>query len=428
MFNRHTLHIGLAVGLTLAALILLIANLHSTAASSSTVLVSAVYYDTYPTDEPDESFRLINVSASAVDLTNWTVSDGEGIITLTGNLSPSSSIWVANQAISFTLEFGFPPDFEYGADSDPAVPDLGRRGTVSLSNDGDELVLQDSTSTIVDSVVWEGGNPAWTGWSGATIVPYDQGFFGIEGQVLYRKLNQQTGLPTPDTDTASDWAQATDDNINGKKVMYPGWDLSRYFQTAKFTQTAVITYLIAPDHIFVHVRQAISSATTSIRYEGYTLDNAELGQALAARAAAGVSVTVLLEGAPVGGVGDQDKWACQQIENAGGQCWFMINDSTVSPPIHDRYVYQHAKFMIVDDKWLLTGSENLNYSSMPSDDKSDGTSGRSYRKLGETGANPNADLVQFHLFTDMSDLRQSRHLVVDRCQRADLARGGCVPA
>jgi cardiolipin synthase len=88
-----------------------------------------------------------------------------------------------------------------------------------------------------------------------------------------------------------------------------------------------------------------------------------------------VSVTVLLEGGPVGGVGDQDKWVCQQIENAGGQCWFMINDSTVSPPIHDRYAYQHAKFMIVDDKWLLTGSENLNYSSMPSDDKSDGTSG-----------------------------------------------------
>jgi cardiolipin synthase len=320
MLNRHALHISLAVGLALAALILLIANLHPTAASSSTVLVSAVYYDTYLSGEPDESFRLINISASAVDLTNWTIGDGEGIITLTGQLSPGSSIWVANQAMSFTLESGFPPDFEYGADSDPAVPNLGRRGTVSLSNDGDELVLQDSAGAIVDSVVWEGGDPAGTGWVDETIVPYDQGFFGIEGQILYRKLDQQTGRPVPDTDTASDWAQATDDNINGKKVMYPGWDLERYFQTA------VVTYLIAPDNIFANVRQVISSATTSIRYEGYTLNNAELGQALAARAAAGVSVTVLLEGAPVGGVGDQDRWVCQQIENAGGQCWFMIND------------------------------------------------------------------------------------------------------
>lgn len=31
--------------------------------------------------------------------------------------------------------------------------------------------------------------------------------------------------------------------------------------------------------------------------------------------------------------------------------------------------------MIVDDQWRLTGSENLNCSSMPADDKSDGTSG-----------------------------------------------------
>ena len=179
----------------------------------------------------------------------------------------------------------------------------------------------------------------------------------------------------PDTDTYHDWAQATDDNINGKKVLYPGWDLERYFQTAKFTQTAVITYLIAPDNIFENVRQAISQTNTSLRYEGYTFDNAELGLAMAARAAAGVSVTVLLEGAPVGGIGDQDKWVCQQIENAGGQCWFLINDTSASPPIHDRYAYQHAKFMIIDDRWLLTGSENLQYTSMPSDDKSDGTSG-----------------------------------------------------
>ena len=31
--------------------------------------------------------------------------------------------------------------------------------------------------------------------------------------------------------------------------------------------------------------------------------------------------------------------------------------------------------MIIDERWLLTGSENLNYTSMPADDKTDGTSG-----------------------------------------------------
>lgn len=144
-----------------------------------------------------------------------------------------------------------------------------------------------------------------------TINPCTTGSIGSTGQILYRKWDQATGLPVPDTNTYHDWAQATDDNLNGKKVLRPGWDLDRYFQTAKFTQTAVITYLIAPDNIFENVRLAISQAQTSLRYEGYTFDNADLGLALAARVAAGVSVTVLLEGWPVGGIGDQDKWVCQ---------------------------------------------------------------------------------------------------------------------
>jgi phosphatidylserine/phosphatidylglycerophosphate/cardiolipin synthase-like enzyme len=282
---------------------------------------------------------------------------------------------VSQTAVSFTVEFGFAPAFEYGSDSDGTVPNLAISGTMSLGNSGDELLLRDNAGLLIDSVVWETGDTTGTGWNGIPITPYDQGSFGIEGQILYRKPSQLTGRPIGDTDSATDWAQATDDNINGKKVLYPGWDLDRYFQTAQFTQTAVITYLVAPDHIFLYVQQAINEATSSIRYEGYTFDNADLGQALATRAAAGVSVTVLLEGAPVGGIENQDKWVCQQIEQAGGQCWYMVNDSAATPPIHDRYAYQHSKVLIVDSKWLLTGSENFNYSSMPSDNKSDGTSG-----------------------------------------------------
>lgn len=375
MRERHLRLAFLACFAALVLIVITIFGLHAASATSSTILIAAVYYDTYLPSEPDESFQLTNVSANAVDLSNWSVTDGEGTITLTGSLDARASIWIANRAVSYTLEFGYPPDYEYGGNTDPTVPDLARQGNFTLANSGDELMLKNSATVIVDSVVWGTGSITGTGWSGATINPYTQGSFGAEGQILYRKLEQHSGQPVADTDTYHDWAQATDDNINGKKVLYPGWDLERYFQTAKFTQTAVITYLIAPDNIFENVRQAISQTNTSLRYEGYTFDNAELGLAMAARAAAGVSVTVLLEGAPVGGVGDQDKWVCQQIENAGGQCWFLINDTSASPPIHDRYAYQHAKFMIIDDRWLLTGSENLQYTSMPSDDKSDGTSG-----------------------------------------------------
>jgi hypothetical protein len=223
----------------LALLVLLLAALAPSAANSasSSVLITAVYYDTYLADEPDEAFRLMNASESAVDLTDWTATDGptEGTITLTGTLTAGESIWIARQADEFTLEFGFPPDYEYGAETDPMVPNLTTSGSFALANTGDQVVLKDAGGVIVDSVVYEDGDPTGTGWSGPGIYPYggdtvgierfaqgEQGVeaFGKEGQVLYRKLDQATGLPVPDTHPAADRVQATAieddglDNIN----------------------------------------------------------------------------------------------------------------------------------------------------------------------------------------------------------------------
>jgi phosphatidylserine/phosphatidylglycerophosphate/cardiolipin synthase-like enzyme len=188
-------------------------------------------------------------------------------------------------------------------------------------------------------------------------------------------LDQATGLPVLDTDTIVDWAQDPNDPINGRKLRYPGWDLERYFFTTRFTETATITYTVAPDNIYDAVLAEINRATSSIYYEGYTLTNADLVDAMVSRLQAnpGMTVTVLLEGGPVGGINDQEKWACQQIESTGGQCWFMYTDDTTD--VHNRYRFQHGKWMIIDEAMLLTGSENMTYSSMPADDKSDGTLG-----------------------------------------------------
>jgi hypothetical protein len=211
--------------------------------ASTTILTSAVYYDTYLTNEPEEAFRLLNISGSAVDLINWTATDGEGTFTLQDTLPAGASIWVARQAVSFIEEFGFAPDYEYEADTDPAVPDLARSGAFELANTGNQIILKDDGGNIVDSVVYEAADPTGTGWIGPGINPYrgdsvglerfaegdlDVEAVGLEGQVLYRKLDQATGWPIADTDTAADWAQATTiegnglDNINGKKVQYPG--------------------------------------------------------------------------------------------------------------------------------------------------------------------------------------------------------------
>jgi hypothetical protein len=124
--------------------------------ASSTILITAVCYDTYLTGEPDEAFRLMNVSGAPVDLTNWTVTDGpsEGTITLQDPLPAGESIWITREAIAFTAEFGFSPDYEYDPDTDdPAVPNLATTGSFLLANDGDEIVVKNSSGDLIDSIV-----------------------------------------------------------------------------------------------------------------------------------------------------------------------------------------------------------------------------------------------------------------------------------
>jgi hypothetical protein len=377
------------LGLLLVLLVTLVAP--SARSSSTTILMTAVYHDTYLSGEPDEAFRLMNASSSAENLAGWTVTDGEGTVTLAGILEAGQSVWVTREAASFAQEFGFAPDYEYGADTDPAVPNLILSGDFRLADDGDEVILYGDTAAEVDCIVYEDGDPGACDWLGAPVEPYGgatarttglapagpdgPACFGLEGQILYRKLDQASGLPVPDTGTAADWAQDPGDPIDGTKVQYPGWDLERYFYTRTFTETATVTYAVAPDNIYEAVLAEINQATTSIFIEGYTFRNAHLADAIVARMAANplMKVKVLLEGEPVGGIEDQQKWICQQIEEAGGEVWFMYNDDAAE--VHDRYNYQHGNWMIIDEEVLLTGSENLNRSAMPADDKSDGTEG-----------------------------------------------------
>ena len=42
-----------------------------------------------------------------------------------------------------------------------------------------------------------------------------------------------------------------------------------------------------------------------------------------------------MEGSPAGGIADQERYICQELESAGGQCWFLISDD--AQDIFDRY-------------------------------------------------------------------------------------------
>jgi len=85
-------------------------------------------------------------------------------------------------------------------------------------------------------------------------------------------------------------------------------------------------------------------------------------------------VVALLEGAPPGGLSDQERFVCGLLESAGGACWFMASDDTRR--VHSRYRYLHAKYLVIDSLVSAVSSENFSPDSFPDDDKADGTWGR----------------------------------------------------
>ncbi len=338
------------------------------------VRLAALYYDSETTDEPDEAFRLWNVSDSSVELAGYGVGDGRRVVTFPAmTLAPGTGLWCAGDAAAFARSYGFSPDCEYGADSDPQAPNLSG-AALRFANTGGQALLFNRAGGLVDAVVYEGGDAGQPGWQGPAVDPYaPSSAFPVEGQILYRKFDWSTGRPIPDSDSRADWAQDPADIYGGQRVQYPGWDLERFARPAVIAASGVLTVALGPDNLFDVASQTLAGAQHSIRLASYTFEHVALAELLAARARGGVAVSVLLEGAPAGGLSDQQRYTAQVIEAGGGQVWFMVNDRNDA---RDRYSNQHAKFVVVDDRLLLVSSENFSPDSMPDDDKSDGTVGR----------------------------------------------------
>ena len=336
------------------------------------VLISAVHVGVSTGGLGDEGFRVTNVSTQPITLTNWLAIKSTSQIQLTGTLQPHQSIWIAKTAVAFTQQFGFKPDFKYTEDADTSVLTLTVNSVPAFGDSG-KLVLREGVTNTIDAIIWGTTTLTDTQWTGATVQRYSAGNVSASGQIIYRKLDEITSKIVTDTNTALDWANDRSDPVSGRRTQYPGWDLEKLWQTAKVSGTATLTVAISPDNSYRVISDVLGSAQSSIKMELHTFDNLGLADVLTRTIGRGVSVTVLLEGGPVGGVDDQELWVCQQLAAAGGQCWFMINDS--SQDIFDRYDYVHAKMIIVDDRVVAIGSENLSPRSLTYDNFADGTRG-----------------------------------------------------
>lgn len=393
------------------------------ASDQPTWRLSALYYDGLMTNEPDEAFQVWNISGQPASLAGYALSDGRRTAAFPALTAPAGAgLWCAYSAAAFRTVFGFDPACEWGVDSDPAVPNLSG-GVLRFANNGGQALLQRAVgAALVDALVYETGNVEQPGWSGPAVQPYAPSTsFPAEGQILYRKLDWGTGQPIADTNTVADWAQDPTDHIVGRRVQYPGWNLERFGRPPLIVASGVFTAALAPDNIFDVVNATLASAQHTIRLTSYTFEHVALAQTLAQRASQGVAVTVLLEGSPVGGITDQERYCAQLIEAAGGQVWFMVSDR--NDATHDRYEHVHAKYAVVDRRLLLISSENFTPDAMPNDDKTDGTAGR----RGTAIVTDAAPLVAHALALFQDDLDPANHRDLFRWTASD-PKYGAPPA
>ncbi len=359
--------------------------------------ITALYYDTTITGEPDEAFQVWNLGADTVSLLGWSVSDGTHTATFPDlAVPPQAGAWCAFSASAFRFTFTASPACEYGGVTDQNIAHLSG-AALHFSNSGGHLTLFAPRGAPADTIVYKNGKAA-DAWIGPTVSPWHPLGFPEEGQILARKLDEETGRPLADVGRVAAWASDPGDIFDGRRVRFPAWDMAAW-QPFRSDTPAAVTVALAPDAAFDLVRQTLASATSRIDLEVYQIEHPALADLLADRAAAGVAVRVLLEGAPSGGLTDEDRWAATRIARAGGKVFYMATQGAR----HPRFKSQHAKFAVIDGARLLLGSENLTPDAMPDDDKSDGTLGR----RGVVLVTPQADLVAYAegIFTRDTDTR-----------------------
>lgn len=97
----------------------------------------------------DEFVEFVNVSASAIDISGWTVSDAVGV----RHVFPAGTILEAGCAV-VVFGGGNPQPLHFGG----AIVQTASTGQLGLNNGGDTITLRDETDTVIAQETYTGSN------------------------------------------------------------------------------------------------------------------------------------------------------------------------------------------------------------------------------------------------------------------------------
>ncbi|MFA5452376.1 MAG: phospholipase D-like domain-containing protein [Candidatus Methanomethylophilaceae archaeon] len=278
------------------------------------------FFEVIPTGD-FEGLTLLNYGIET-DLKSYTISDGEGNITFSENK-------ILGQGEKITL-LKAEPDEWYK--KEPYII-LGTEGTKSknftLNDDGDDIYLIKEGTTI-DTFVF-GNITTKEGWSGDSFDDIPKYSYAVRKSVF-------------DTDSAKDW-----------KITIPG-RVDRIQVADGYLST--VEPFVFPESSGAPVFNALEKAKTEIVISVYTISHPDIISLLVSLKEKGVSITVLVEGAPAGGVPRSEIGMLALMNDAGIDVRIMTADDGFR-----RYTYLHNKYAVIDSKTVIITSENWAESS-----------------------------------------------------------------
>ena len=290
------------------------------------------------------------------------------------SIPPGGELWVAASAKAFRQVFGENPAFE-ASETDPGVPDMDpAQGFLWLNEGYGTVALVDPRGVTVDFVAWQGpkqdafkdGAFDDVPWVGGPVALKESTPYGWKGRVLGR-ARDEAGLVLPDTDRANDWPVGFSHMALGvmptHRVELAGQ--TRFAPRPLSGVRAKVLATSAPDNNYAALISAFGAAKRELRVRVYELTNPKIAEGLIKAKKRGVNVLVYLEGSPVGGLSDQQRWIMDKLDKAKIPVHVLATPK--GSPISPRYRYDHSKYVLVDDRLCIIGTENYGRTGVPID-------------------------------------------------------------
>lgn len=330
-------------------------RLHKTYESieSKNILITEIYY--YAHSRINNEFIAIynsgnnTANISGLYITNQPQKSREKQTKITfpeNTAIPSkTSLYITQNASAYLWETGKKPDFEYDVDSKDDVLQMTAPKQFTLSNKGCTVALKDRFNHTIDIIAYGESDWSCIEWNGSPIPSSKVG--------VILKRNFEQGLPV-DTNTSSDW-------IHPRRYGIGQSD----FSLVNITFSGEVKTFVSPDCSFKAIVDEIRKANESIYFNIYEFTNPFLCNELVAALRRNVSVNIFVEASPIGGMDDREKFILNRISSHGGNIRLIVNDN--ENDVYARYIFDHAKYLLIDNKTVIVESCNWAKTGIPPD-------------------------------------------------------------